>query len=75
MPEMPMKSMVTGVLNSPSSIRPLGAKRIEDGHSGPGSSSSSSGSGRVSRRYVMSSTSSTPISCLSSAHAKARMNF
>ena len=29
MPEMPMKSRVPGVLNSPSSIRPL-RKRIED---------------------------------------------
>ena len=57
-----------------SSIRCLGEIRIEDGHSGPGSASSSSGSGRVNRRYVTSSTSSTPISCCASAHARARVN-
>ena len=46
-----------------SSIRCLGEIRIENGHSGPGSASSPSGSGRVSRRYVTYSISSTPISC------------
>ena len=34
MPEMPMKSRVMGVLNSPSSIRPLRGKRIEDAQVG-----------------------------------------